>query len=45
MRMAGPSTGIVSLVEGILFQGILPWVIECYQHLQLFFAHINLQSK
>ena len=37
--------GIVSLVEGILFQGLLTWIIECYQHLQVFFAHVHLQSN
>jgi len=34
---------IVSLkiVEGILFFRIL-WVIQCYQQLQVFVAHVNL---
>lgn len=30
------------MVEGILFQVILTRIIQCYQHLQLFFAHNNL---
>ena len=38
-------TGAVSLVEGILFQGIFTWVINCNQYLQVLFAHVNLQSK
>ena len=37
--------GMHSLVEGILFQGILAWVIQCYQHLQVFIVHINPQGK
>jgi hypothetical protein len=33
LRLTGPTRGrIVSLkMEGILFQGILAWVIRCYQ--------------
>ena len=29
------------MMEGILFQRILSWVIWCYQHFQVFVAHIN----
>jgi hypothetical protein len=46
LRLTGPMRdGIVSLMEGILFKGILTRVIQCYQHLQIFFAHVNLLNK
>jgi hypothetical protein len=46
LRRTGPMRdGIVSLMEGILFKGILTRVIQCYQHLQIFFAHVNLLNK
>jgi hypothetical protein len=38
-------TGAVSLVEGILFQGIFTWVIKCNQYFQVLFVHVNLQSE
>jgi hypothetical protein len=34
---------ILKMVEGILVA--IPWLIQCYQQLQVFFAHVNLQSK
>jgi hypothetical protein len=33
---------IVSLkMEGVLFKGILAWVIHCYQYFKVFFAHFE----
>jgi hypothetical protein len=32
------------VVEGIALLSI-PWVIQCYQHLQVFVAHMNLRFK
>ena len=42
-RLPGPRDDVFSLkmVKGILFLGI-PWVIQCYQQLQVCFAHVNL---
>ena len=37
--------GIVSLMKIVLFQRFLSRVIQGYQNLQVFFAHVHLQSK
>jgi len=37
--------GIVSLMKSVLFQRILSRVIQGYEDLQVFFAHVHLQSK
>ena len=37
--------GIVSLMKSVLFQRILSRVVQGYQHLQVFFALVHLQSK
>jgi hypothetical protein len=45
-RLTGRArVGIFSLkmVEGILVA--IPRLIQCYQQLKVFFAHVNLQSK
>jgi len=38
-------TGDIRLVKGILSQLILTGIVQGYQHFQILFAHVHLQSK